>query len=244
MYIQPQWALSLPSEVQRGNICEMFQKKGPPKSQSSPQRLAHSRFSQLPRKASWPWSVRLGRNQCGPTPLSCYSESNFVNRKSRKFWHRNYSQCRDCKGEISLEFGQLSQYRLSPPMLISQLISSCLTQEFSETRWWGAWPEKTRRGGGCPWRGRWPCRWRWWWREFCWSFIVIIVKVIIYTNRSVLTILRSVICYPGWVWWNIGKWFVRFIYSIHAAISIFNSSKYISQSECNAYVFGCCNVPI
>lgn len=234
MYIQPQWALSLPSEVQRGNICEMFQKKGPPKSQSSPQRLAHSRFSQLPRKASWPWSVRLGRNQCGPTRLSCYSESNFVNRKSRKFGHRNYSQYRDCKGETSLEFGQLSQYRLSPPMLISQSISSCLTQEFLETRWWGAWPEKKRRGGGCPWRGLWPCRWRWWWREFCWSFIVIIVKVIIYTNRSVLKILISVICYPGWVWWNIGKWFVRFIYSLHAAISIFNSSKYMSQSECNA----------
>lgn len=193
-----------PLKVWHGNICEMFQTKGLPKSQNFPQHWERSRFYPLPRTASSIWSVALGRNPGVLNPPSCYNVSIFARQKNRKFGHRNCSRYTDYKGEISHGAGQLSQYP-QHSMIRSESPSSCFGRGALETRWWGCPAEKIRYGG---WPRRGGARCRFW--EFPWLSIVVSVTVIIYTvilNFSIIPMMS-----PDGVWWNIKKWFVYIQY--------------------------------
>ena len=72
-----------PLKVWHGNICEMFQTKGLPKSRNFPQHWERSRFYPLPRTASSIWSVELGRNPGVLNPPSYYNVSIFAGQKNR-----------------------------------------------------------------------------------------------------------------------------------------------------------------
>lgn len=217
-----------PLKVWHGNICEMFQTKGLPKSRNFPQHWERSRFYPLPRTASSIWSVELGRNPGVLNPPSYYNVSIFAGQKNRKFGHRNCSRYTDYKGEISHGAGQLSQYP-QHSMIRSESPSSCFGRGALETRWWGCPAEKIRYGG---WPRRSGARCRFW--EFPWLSIVVSVTVIIYTVYKLLVLFR-------WCLLTVCDEISRnglFIYSTHVVISIFNYSKYTSQSRRHYSIVG------